>query len=218
MSPLHSARREPRRLDGDSAPLLILLHGYGSNEADLLGLVDFLDPRFRTVSVRAPLSLDMGVNAWFPIHMTGTGLDPDYAAADESLGQLSELLTSEQAEYGNTAADTFLLGFSQGAAMALGLLLTRPEAVGGVAFLSGLWSRARMPADASQAGVRGKPVLQTHGVADPLIPLAAAQASRDMLQELGVDLTYREYGMGHQIDGDCLRDIGTWLSERLPSA
>ena len=97
----------------------------------------------------------------------------------------------------------------------LGLLLARPDDIGGVAFLSGLWSKERMPQDPAVAGVRGKPVLQTHGCGDPLIPIAAARASRELLDELEVELTYREYDMGHQINSDCLRDLSDWLTARL---
>ena len=177
-------------------------------------MADHLDPRLQVISVRAPLRLDMGGYAWFPIEFTDTGLAVDYEAGDAAVQQLGQLLTTLQQDTGNDAADTFVLGFSQGGAMALGLLLARPQDLGGVAFLSGLWSRQAMPATVP-AAVRGKPVLQTHGSGDPLIPLAAARACRELLQELGVALTYREYDMGHQIDADCLRDIRVWLTARL---
>lgn len=214
-APLHMAVREPRRPAQGPSPLLILLHGYGSDEADLLGLADHLDPRFRVIGVRAPLALDMGGYAWFPIEFTDAGLAVDFEAGERALGQLGDLLTTLQKESGNHAADTLVLGFSQGGAMALGLLLARPANIGGVAFLSGLWSEERMPPEPLTVGVQGKPVLQTHGTGDPLIPIAAAHASRDLLESLGVDLTYQEYDMGHQIDGDCLRDVSAWLTARI---
>ena len=213
--PLHTAVCEPRRSIATRAPLLILLHGYGSDEADLLGLADHLDPRFRVVSARAPLPLDMGGHAWFPLEFTVAGLAVDYEAGERALDQLGRLLTQLQEVSGNDAGDTFVLGFSQGGAMALGLLLARPDDIGGIAFLSGLWSKERMPLDPAAAGVRGKPVLQTHGSGDPLIPIAAARASRKLLDELEVELTYREYDMGHQINSDCLRDLSAWLTARL---
>jgi len=214
-TPLHTAVCEPRRSTTTRAPLLILLHGYGSDEADLLGLADHLDPRFRLVSARAPLPLDMGGHAWFPIEFTVAGLAVDYEAGERAMDQLGRLLTQLQEVSGNDAGDTFVLGFSQGGAMALGLLLARPDDIGGLAFLSGLWSKERMPQDPAVAGLRGKPVLQTHGCGDPLIPIAAARASRELLDELEVELTYREYDMGHQINSDCLRDLSDWLTARL---
>ena len=58
-------------------------------------------------------------------------------------------------------------------------------------------------------------MLQTHGVGDPLIPIAEARISRDLFGELGVELTYQEYDMGHQIDADCLRDLSDWLRVRI---
>ncbi len=212
---LHTAIREPRQLGDRRPPLLIVLHGYGSDEADLLGLADYLDPRFRVIAARAPLPLDMGGHAWFPIEFTVAGVVVEYEVGERSLDQLSRLLTQLQQDSGNDAGDTVVLGFSQGGAMALELLLRRPDDIGGVAFLSGLWSKKRMPAEPASAGVRGKPVLQTHGVGDPLIPIAEARISRDLFGELGVELTYQEYDMGHQIDADCLRDLSDWLRVRI---
>ena len=214
-APLHTAVREPRIAGSGAPPLVVMLHGYGSDEADLLGLADFLDPRLRVLSVRAPMALDMGGYAWFPLEIAGAGLAADYEEAERSLAQLAGHLDAVLAEQGG-AGETLVLGFSQGGAMALELLLERPEAVAGVAFLSGLWSRQRMPGDpARRAAVKGKPVLQTHGTGDPLIPLAEARATRGLLEELEVDLTWREYAMGHQIDEDCLRDLVDWIGARL---
>ncbi len=218
-APLHTAVREPRMAGSGAPPLLVMLHGYGSDEADLLGLTDFLDPRLRVLSFRAPIPLDMGGYAWFPLEITAVGLAADYEAAERSLARLGRHLDAVQGEQGEGAGDTFVLGFSQGGAMALELLLARPSTVSGVAFLSGLWSKKRMPQDpARRAAVKGRPVLQTHGAGDPLIPLAEARASRALLEELEVDLTYREYDMGHQIDKACLRDLIAWVGDRVEAS
>ena len=219
LAPLHTAVREPRITGSGVPPLLVLLHGYGSDEADLLGLADFLDPRLRVLSYRAPIPLEMGGYAWFPLGITAVGLGADYGAAEDSLAQLERHLDAVQAEQGHGAGATIVAGFSQGGAMALELLVARPRAISGVAFLSGLWSQQRMPRDPGvRAAVKGKPVLQTHGTVDPLIPLADAQTTRGLLEELEVDLRYREYAMGHQIDEDCLRDLADWISERVEAS
>ncbi len=215
-APLHTAVREPRIAGPGPPPLLVMLHGYGSDEADLLGLADFLDPRLRVLSFRAPIPLDMGGYAWFPLEIAGEGLAGDYDQAERTLAQLAGHLDAVLHEHGHGGGETLVLGFSQGGAMALELLLARPRAVTGVAFLSGLWAKQRMPADPGvRAAVKGKPVLQTHGIGDPLIPLADARATRGLLEELEVDLTWREYAMGHQIDEDCLRDLIDWIGARL---
>lgn len=217
-TPLYTAVREPRIAGSGAPPLLVMLHGFGSDEADLLGLADFLDPRLRVLSFRAPIPLDMGGYAWFPLEIAGEGLAGDYEEAERSLAQLAGHLDAVLDEQGD-AGETLVLGFSQGGAMALELLLARPRAVTGVAFLSGLWARQRMPSDpARRAAVKGRPVLQTHGTADPLIPLADAHQTRGLLRELEVDLTWREYDMGHQIDEDCLRDLIDWIGERLEAS
>ena len=218
-APLHTAVREPRIAGSSPPPLLVMLHGYGSDEADLLGLADLLDPRLRVLSFRAPIPLDMGGYAWFPLEITGVGLAGDYEAAERSLAQLAAHLDAVRAEVGRGAAETIVLGFSQGGAMALELLLARPEVVTGVAFLSGLWSKQRMPRDPGvRAAVKGRPVLHTHGTVDPLIPIADARATRGLLEELEVDLSWREYDMAHQIDEDCLRDLIDWIGQRLEAS
>ena len=217
-APLYTAVREPRTAGSGAPPLLVMLHGYGSDEADLLGLADLLDPRLRVLSFRAPIPLDMGGYAWFPLHVTGAGVAGDYEAAERSLAQLAGHFDAVLHEQGG-GGETLVLGFSQGGAMALELLLARPQAVTGVAFLSGLWARERMPRDpARRAAVKGRPLLHTHGTADPLIPLADARETRELLRELEFDLTWREYDMGHQIDPDCLRDLVDWIGERLSAS
>lgn len=217
-APLYTAVREPRTAGSGAPPLLVMLHGYGSDEADLLGLADLLDPRLRVLSFRAPIPLDMGGYAWFPLQVTGVGVAGDYEAAERSLARLAGHFDAVLHEQGG-GGETLVLGFSQGGAMALELLLARPQAVTGVAFLSGLWARERMPRDpARRAAVKGRPLLHTHGAADPLIPLADARETRGLLRELEFDLTWREYDMGHQIDQDCLRDLIDWIGERLAAS
>lgn len=209
--------RAPRQAS-DRPPLLLLLHGYGSNEHDLVGLADWLDPRFRLVSVRAPLDLDMGGHAWFGIEFTPVAMVMDVEEGFRSRDRLLEWLAGEQTRHGNDATDTFALGFSQGGAMAMSLLLAEPGRLGGVAFLSGVWVKDLLPTDeAIVEGLRGKPVLQTHGTHDPLLSITRAHNTRDVLSTLPIELTYREYPMAHEINADCLQDLGRWLTQRLPA-
>lgn len=209
--------RAPQQTGSDRPPLLLLLHGYGSHEHDLMGLADYVDPRYRVVSVRAPLILDMGGFAWFSIEFTPVGLSMDTDEAFAARDRLLDLLIQLQQSSGNDGSDTVVVGFSQGAALAMGLLLASPERLAGVGFLSGVWLREFLPEDEQILNaLTDKPVLQTHGIHDPLLPINKAHKTHKLLASLPIDLSYHEYPMAHEINADCLQQLRTWLADRLP--
>ena len=195
----------------EGAPLLLLLHGYGANEEDLLGLVPHLDARLLCVSARAPYALDFGGFAWFNIEIGAEGVRFDFAEAEASLVQVLSLVDALRRVY--RPACIFIAGFSQGASMTLAATLKRPRDFAGAIALSGLCSPDMLPEDA--ALVRGLKIFMSHGRFDPVIPIAQARASRDLLAPLGLDLLYKEYDMPHAIAQPCLEDLASWLRARL---
>lgn len=210
---LYHLSRPAAQTEGEH-PLLVLLHGYGSDERDLMGLAPYLDPRFQVVSARAPQALEVGGYAWFAVQFTPFGLVLDHAHAQESHLQLEAWLEAQVSLPGVDRSRVFLLGFSQGASMALGAALHRPELVAGVVFLSGLVVPQMIPAGDPRP-LRALSVLMTHGRQDPLIPIAQGRASRALLEQLPVRLRYREYEMGHEISEECLEEVRGWLTEGL---
>lgn len=200
------------RPDSNVAPLLILLHGYGSNEDDLIGLAPYLDPRLSLISVRAPHPLGPGSYAWFPITWNDDGVAADLRHAVREVERLFAFIGEAQTAYHADASQTMLLGFSQGATMAAGVLLRRPELVAGGALLSGFAS-----ADMAAPGVslRDKPVLITHGALDPVVPVHMGRAMRDLFTALGAPVEYHEYPIGHQLSEESLADLDAWLSRQL---
>ena len=195
-------------------PLLLLLHGYGSNEEDLMGLSPYLDGRFLLASVRAPHSLDMGGYAWFSLDFTPEGLVPHFDEARIASTQILELLDGLKSDYPVDPTRVCLLGFSQGASMAVSVGLGVPEAVAAVVSLSGYCPPEVVP-DVLSSALDGLPVLMTHGQYDPVIPIGQGQESRDVLARMPVALDYREYPMGHEINTECLQDLATWLAGLL---
>ena len=193
------------------APLLLLLHGYASNEEDLIGLAPYFDARLVCISARAPYPLDFGGFAWFNIDRGPEGVSFDFAEAMESLVQVLALVEALVEEYQPPCV--FVGGFSQGASMALAAALQRPEIFAGALALSGVYGEALLPEDPET--VRGFKVFMAHGRQDPLIPIDQARASKALLDPLGLDLVYNEYDMPHAIDQPCLEDIDAWLKERL---
>jgi len=206
--------REPVEA-GQTPPLLLLLHGVGSNEEDLFALAPYLDKRFLVVSARAPVALDYGGYGWFRIDFTPRGMSADIGQAKRSLSMLPGFVEGLVETYGADAGRVYLAGFSQGAMMSLALLLTRPEKLAGVVAMSGRLAADVLEGEPDREALEGKPVLVTHGLYDPVLPIENGRAARDHLKTLPVKLTYREYPMGHEVSMESLRDVTGWLSAAL---
>ncbi len=220
----HLARPALDRAAGVKPPLLVLLHGYGSNEEDLFGLAPWLDERCVIVSARGPLTLSPGAYAWFRIAFVagwsdaageGAPFSVDVAAADESCRLLIQFVEDAARAYDADPQRVFLLGFSQGASMSLSALLAAPDRVAGVAAMSGFLLPTEYLSPAQRAALAGKPVMLTHGTDDDIVPIALGRQARDALSALPVALTWREYPMRHQITDESLDEVSQWLSRQI---
>jgi phospholipase/carboxylesterase len=205
----------PRRPSDGPPPLLVLLHGYGSNEHDLIGLAPYLDPRFQIVSARAPHTLMPGGYAWFELTWTATDITIDFQQAEQSRALLTGFIADVLAAYGADPARVYLLGFSQGAIMGASVTLTEPELVAGTVLMSGRIPEQIRPQIAPAERLAGKPFLVVHGIADTVLPIHNGRASRAILSTLPVALTYHEYPMAHEVSAQSLADVTAWLTERL---
>jgi phospholipase/carboxylesterase len=199
-------------------PLLLLLHGRGSNEQDLFGLAPLLDPRFQIISPRAPHSLGPGSYEWFAISFTPAGILIDTAQADASLTQLLTFIQEAVDAYGADPARVYLMGFSQGAIMSAGAALTAPERFAGAVLMSGRIPPEIGPRLAAPERLAGLPILLVHGTYDNVLPIAYGRESKALLETLPVDLTYHEYPMGHEVSRDSLDEVAAWLSARLDAS
>lgn len=194
------------------APLVILLHGYGSNEQDLFELAPYLDRRLLVLSLRAPLPLGYGAYAWFEIAFTQEGIAVDPEQAEQSRLLLVKLIEDAVAGYDADPARVVLVGFSQGATMAALVALTRPDLVVGAAILSGIVPDSLLDKTPAHTELAGRRFLVIHGTQDIVVPVAHGRATRALLERLPVDLIYREYPMGHTIGAETLRDLTMWLA------
>jgi phospholipase/carboxylesterase len=206
--------RRPAQGQG-APPLLILLHGIGSNEDDLFGLAPYLDQRFLIVSARAPNTYGWGGYAWFQIEWLPDRIVIDRQQAAASRDLIIRFIDEAVAAYGADPARVYLLGFSQGAMMGGWITLSRPDLVAGTVLMSGRIPEEMRAQIAAPEQLQGKPFLVVHGTQDQLLPIQNGRASRDLLQRLPVDLTYREYPMGHEVSAESLADVVAWLSARL---
>jgi len=212
LSLVHRFRRARQATQTGRSPLLILLHGYGSNEDDLMGLAPYLDPCFDLLSARAPHTLEMGGYAWFPIVWNAEGLFVRPADVLAAIPLAADFVAEAIAACHAVPERTLLLGFSQGATMSAGILLHRPDLAAGAILMSGF-----TPAELARPGLRlaGKRLLITHGLFDDVVPVELGRMTRDLFESLGASVTYREYPMGHQINDASLEDADRWLGEWL---
>ncbi|MDX2272245.1 MAG: alpha/beta hydrolase [Cyanobacteriota bacterium] len=202
------------------SPCLVLLHGVGSHEEDLLGLAPYLDPRFFLISARAPISLGSHAYGWFEIEFTPQGIVGNPQQAQASLGQLHQFLAEVVVHYPVDPQQLYLMGFSQGGMMSLSVLFTTPHRLAGVVVMSGRFPHETLPPEPAPLltpSLTGMPVLVVHGRQDPVLPIDMGRQMREQLQTFAVDLTYREYDMGHHVSNESLRDIVDWLSGQLDS-
>jgi phospholipase/carboxylesterase len=206
---------EPRQAATGSLPLLVLLHGIGADENDLFPLAADLDPRLTVVSLRAPHRYYAG-HAWFHLDVRPGGqLVPDVAQARAALADLDRWLAAAPGRYGTDPRRTFLLGFSQGAMMGLGVLCTTPGRLAGVIALSGRSPKGLFDCPADRTEVARVPLFVAHGTLDDVLPVSQGRAIRDEFQRLSTDFNYREFPIGHGISPDELELIASWLAQHL---
>lgn len=197
--------------------LLLLAHGYGADERDLGGLLPYLDPegRFVTVMPRAPLAAPGTPGfSWFDLGPDGA----DPGAVHRATDQLDELLDAQCAEHGLSRAEAVVGGFSQGAGLAL-LAALRRRADGGARPAGVLAMSPFAPAVAldelDAEAVRSVPILLQHGTEDPLIPVKHARALAEALAARGAPLVYEEYPMEHQVALESVQAARAWLERIL---
>jgi phospholipase/carboxylesterase len=211
---------QPRTRVVGSSPLLLLLHGYGSNEDDLFSLAPYLDERFLIISARAPVpltSFSFASYAWFSLGFTPQGVIIDEREAESSRLTLHRFIKELVDKYRLDPGEVYLAGFSQGAMMSLAVALSFPGTAAAVVAMSGRLFPQTISQISDREALSGLPIFVSHGTRDTLLPIHHARETRAKLSELPVELTYNEYRMGHEINEQSLRDITDWLTLQLNS-
>ena len=186
-------------------PLLVVLHGFGSNEQDLMRLTPHLPADFVTIALRAPLTAGPGYS-WFPIESPG---DPRSEVADDAAAAILEWLDG-LAQGLTVGGPIVLLGFSQGAAMVTHLMRHRPDAfLAGVA-LSGFSIGELLPGDAGLAATR-PPLFWGRDDADPVITRAAIERTSEWMPGHFTVDEHLYPGIGHSVSQQELSDISDFL-------
>jgi len=186
-------------------PTILALHGRGSNESDLIGLVPYLPQNFLWISPRGTFTLGPNSFEWFQITQIGK---PDPTRLANALNTLDTFIDEIIANYLVDKNKLYLLGFSQGSIMSMSYALTKPHRIAGVIAQSG-YIPHESGLQINEAGIKNKPFILTHGIQDPILSVDWARRSRDTLQKLETNLEYHEFNMGHQVSEESLAVINS---------
>jgi phospholipase/carboxylesterase len=200
---------------GDGSPVLVLLHGRGSDMGDLQGLSRVLPPGGTLVTPQAPHpGAPWGYGPGWAWYRYLGGDQADKASLDASLMDLEGFLDTLDERVGFRVGPLVLGGFSQGGTTSLAFGITRPGRVSGVVVLSGfLASEESLQADPAKLGET--PVFWAHGTQDPAVPFSLAVEGRRRLQAAGVQAHARDYTMGHWVTPEEMKDLQNWLEARV---
>jgi phospholipase/carboxylesterase len=198
-----------REAAGEPAGALVLFHGRGADEHDLYPLLDFLDPERRLLGVtpRGPLSLPPGGAHWYKLQEVGFPDRETFLATYEELGSWLDGFLDE---HGIAHDRTVLGGFSQGAVMAYAFALGkgRPRPAALISLSGFIPTVDGFELDLSEI----PPVAIGHGTYDPIISVEFGRQARQLLEEAGASVLYREYPLPHAIDPSFLVELRAWLT------
>jgi phospholipase/carboxylesterase len=213
MPSLHAIERPAA---GDPEGLLILHHGRGADEENLVPLADALDPtrRLHAVFPRGPLTLPgwPGFH-WYVVPRVGY---PDYDTFHAAYRDLADFHDATWERTGIGPERTVLGGFSMGSVMSysLGLGPDRPRPAGILAFSGFIPTVDDWSPDL--AGGQGLPTFIAHGTQDPIMEIGFARHARDLLEPAGLGVTYHETDVPHVIDPGVVPDATRWLADAIP--
>lgn len=211
-STLDYIERPPKTETSSPAPLLVLLHGYGSNELDLYSFADELQDELHIVSLRAPHSLGGHGFAWYSINFDAD--QNKFSDLDEAKVSLHKIDTFIDEFIKEKPIDTnkvFVLGFSQGAILSYGLSLNTSK-IQHVIALSGYLNE-----DLITSWPENHPTdyFISHGSVDQVIPVTWARKAPVLLNEKGIKNSFQEYPVGHGVHPQNFYDFKAWIAERL---
>jgi phospholipase/carboxylesterase len=201
--------RVPDGAGAERRPAVVMVHGWLGNEKVMSVFERLLPPQVVMVSPRAPVEVGTESYGWF----RGLTDDAGFAAGLADLRAFVEALPEA---YPVDPAQVVLMGFSQGAAMSLGLVLSRPQLVKGVAVLAGFVPQqaARW---ATPGRLSGKPIFIAHGRTDATVSVEQARAAQTLLTQAGATVSYHEYDVGHKLNSAGMQALKAWLEDLTPS-
>lgn len=205
----------PSSVTDKKAPVLFMLHGYGSNEEDLFSFAAELPEELCIISIRAPYTLEPYGYAWYAINFDaekGKWSDDKQAIAsrDKVVSFIEEACSCYHLDEGNVS----LLGFSQGTILSYSIALSYPAKIKNVIALSGYINEGILVDGFEQANFSTLAIYASHGQVDQVIPLEWAQRAPVILTRLHIEHIFEEFPVGHGVAPQNFHSFKKWLSTR----
>lgn len=201
-------------------PTIVALHGWGASAFDLVGLAPYLaNGRFQVLCPQGAITVPLGFRdgyGWFPLSSFGQGTNE--SALDQATDAVRGFLGTAAQRYPIDEHKLVVLGFSQGGTVAYNLALADPARFAALVALSSWLPPMLLPRFQAGEAHRQLRTLVQHGSDDEIIAVARARQSVEALRDFRLQLTYREYAMGHEINAASLNDLSTWLEEKVLSS
>ena len=208
---LHHLVREPK-VKLEKNPLLLLLHGYGSNEEDLFSFASELPEEYYVISARAPHDMMYGSYAWYAINFDADeNKFSDIGQAQESRDLIADFIDELISNYPIDANNVNLIGFSQGSILGYAVALSYPEKIQRLVAMSGYLNTEIATEDYALNNFSKLKIFASHGKVDQVIPVEWARKSIPVLEKLGIPIVYKEYPVGHGVAPQNFFDFKNWL-------
>ena len=208
---LHHLVREPKNKLKKN-PLLLLLHGYGSNEEDLFSFASELPEAYYVISARAPYDMMYGSYAWYAINFDADeNKFSDHDQAKQSRDLIAKFIDELIDYYPIDANNITLIGFSQGCILSYAVALSYPQKVQRVVAMSGYLNLDIAQENYADNDFKNLKIFASHGTVDQVIPVDWARKAKPILERLGINITYKEYPIGHGVSPQNFFDFKKWL-------
>ncbi len=195
-------------------PVIIMLHGYGSDENDLFSFAPELDEEYMVLSVKAPYALHPYGNAWYAINFDAEqGKFSDIEQAKKSRDIIIKFIEEVQEHFQLKPERVHLLGFSQGTILSFAVALSRPDLIHRVIGLSGYIDTNMLVPNYANNNFNNLKIYNSHGSVDQVIPVKWARKNKAMLKELGITNVYEEFPVGHGVNPQNFMSFKRWLKD-----
>jgi phospholipase/carboxylesterase len=202
--------RQPK-IHSEHPPMILLLHGVGSNEEDLFSFANQLPDKFLVISARAPITLGPGSYAWYQVDFSTGKPVFSFDQEEKTRATIIQFIGQIKNKFSVNDKEVYLLGFSQGAIMSYNLGLTRPDLIKGMAVMSGRLLEEIKPKIASKEKLTDLRIFISHGINDNTLQIQYARDAVAYLKTLNLSPVYKEYSEGHGINANMLNDLISWL-------
>lgn len=207
--------REPK-IVLDKNPMLLLLHGYGSNEEDLFSFASELPEEYYVISARAPYDMMYGCYAWYAINFDADeNKFSDINQAQQSRDLIANFIDELVEKFPIDIKKVALVGFSQGCILSYAVAVSYPEKIQRVVAMSGYFNAEIALEGFAKNDFSNLKIFASHGSVDQVIPVDWARKATPALQQLGIDIVYKEYPVGHGVAPQNFYDFKNWLQHTL---